>query len=58
MEDQKNYRQLLARALLGQGMAGQAADKTKLQAQWQQEYTNAQMQGMPFPQFEEWMKQR
>lgn len=55
---ENNMQKMMARALLGQGMAGQAADKSKLQAQWQQQSMQAQMQGLPFPSFEEWMKQQ
>lgn len=51
-----NYQQLLARALLGKGMASQAADMSKLQPIWQQQNMEAQTQGMPFPAFEEWLK--
>lgn len=51
-----NYQQLLARALLGNGMAGQAADISKLQPIHQQLKTEANMQGLPFPEFNEWLK--
>lgn len=51
MEDMK---QMLARALLGNGMAGQAADTSKLYPQYQQYAIDAQSQGeQPVP-FEQW----
>ena len=53
---ENNMQQMLAKALLGQGMAGQAADISKLQPIYQQQNMQAQMQGLPFPSFEEWMK--
>lgn len=51
MEDMK---QMLARALLGNGMAGQAADTSQLYPQYQQYAIDAQSQGeQPVP-FEQW----
>lgn len=54
----ENYQKMLARALLGQGMAGQAADMGQLQPIYRQQNMQAQMQGLPFPPFEEWLKSR
>lgn len=54
MEDMK---QMLARALLGSGMAGQAADTQKLYPMYQQAAQEAASQGQQIPPFEEWAAQ-
>ena len=55
MED--DQRKLMARALLGQGMAGQTADLQKLMPIYQQQSMQAQVNGQPMPQFQEWAQQ-
>lgn len=51
-------RNATARALLGNGLAGQAADKQALYPQWQQYSMDAQMNGEPAIGFEEWVMQQ
>jgi len=53
-----SFRQKLARMLLSDGMAGQAADHQNLYPQWQKLSTEAQMNGQEFPQYEEWAQQQ
>jgi len=52
-----DYKQLLARYLLGQGMAGKAADTQKLYPIYQKQQIDAQTSGQQLPPFEEWVKQ-
>lgn len=49
--------EMLARALLGNGMAGNAADTSKLYPQYQEEMIDAQSQGKPPIPFEQWVQQ-
>lgn len=46
----------IRRALLGNGVLGNAADISTLYPVWQQAYTSANESGQPFPQFEEWVQ--
>lgn len=50
-------REMLARALLGNGMAGQAADAQSLYPQYQQAMMEAQESGQPPIPFEQWAQQ-
>lgn len=50
-------RQLLARALLGAGVAGQAADTSQLYPIYQQQQMEAQSSGQQLPPFEQWAQQ-
>lgn len=51
-------KEMLARALLGGGMAGQAADTQQLYPIYQQQQIEAQTSGQPpLPPFEEWAAQ-
>lgn len=53
-----NTQQMLARALLGNGMAGQNADIRQLYPQYQQAQIEAQTSGAgPLPPFEQWAQQ-
>ena len=51
-----SFRAKLARALLGDGIAGKAADVKRLYPVYQKEAIEAQSQGVKFPTFEEWAK--
>jgi len=51
---EQNQRQILARALLGQGAAGSAADKMKMYPVWQQQFA----EGLTDKQFNEWLAQQ
>ena len=50
-------KEMLAKALLGNGMAGQAADTSKLYPQYQEAMIEAQSQGQPPIPFEQWVQQ-
>ena len=52
-----DQRQMLAKALLGGGMAGKAADVQQLQPIYQQQMAEAQMNGQPPIPFEQWAQQ-
>jgi endonuclease YncB( thermonuclease family) len=52
-----NARNMLARALLGNGMAGKTADISQLYPQYQQAQIEAQINGQPLPPFEQWAQQ-
>lgn len=43
---------------LGAGALRQAGEDKQLHPIWLEQYTEAQMQGLPFPQFEEWKQLR
>ena len=49
--------EMLAKALLGNGMAGQAADTSKLYPQYQEAMIEAQSQGQPPIPFEQWVQE-
>lgn len=49
--------EMLAKALLGNGMAGQAGDTSKLYPQYQEAMIEAQSQGQPPVPFEQWVQQ-
>jgi len=51
-----SQRIITARALLGQGVAGQAADIRKLREMYGKQNVEAQMNGQSLPSFEEWAK--
>jgi hypothetical protein len=51
-----DFKEKLARALLGSGMAGQAADLKKLMPIYQQQKIQAMSQGQNIPEFNEWAK--
>jgi hypothetical protein len=53
----ESQRLIAARALLGQGVAGQAADIRSLRQRHGKESAEAQMNGQSFPSFEEWSKE-
>lgn len=53
----ENQRQIMARALLGGGAAGQASDTTNLRQRWEQQNVQAQMNGQEFPSFDVWSQQ-
>lgn len=54
MDDIK--RQILARALLGRGALGAAADTQKLYPVYQKAQIEAQMSGEQLPPFEQWVQ--
>lgn len=53
----ENERQMMARQLLGRGMAGQTADTMQLRQMYQKQNIEAQMNGQEFPPFEVWAQQ-
>ena len=57
MDLTEEQRQMIMRAMLGQGILGQTADVSQLQPIWQQMNVESQMGGGdPLPQFPEWYK--
>lgn len=53
----ESQRLIAARALLGQGVAGRAADVRSLREKHGQLNAEAQMNGQAFPSFQEWAKE-
>lgn len=53
----ENTRLKMARALLGQGMAGNAADDSKIHPLYQQHVVDAQLNGQPAMSYEQFRQQ-